>query len=510
MMRSGSEVGTQSGLFRFLSWGILPLLLVSVVCLIIAAWAAALRASRPWPMTPWESAITVDAWRVTQGLPVCTDPVTGHATHMYGLLTTYLPAPFIRWLGPDVRIARNISFLAVIALSLAAAWLFSRGRGMMTFVLIGALCFLQFYRVGQWETEARPDASSIFMSFVALVMFYRAKRSERLSSTASWTIGGSAAMVVGFFLKQPAIGIALIPFVMELLDRRRPALPRLVLSMVPLMAAAISIALLRVISPWGHFYMVEVPGEYAIGWSRWSYSMMSWVRLNTLFLVAVFAWIATTRQGAACDPVDVWILAAALITAPMCAAAHAKFGGQINSFLPTFIAIAIFIGRALPEFFATRTLQISPIGTAILALLMPLPLLADIAAPTRQLSVQERVVEQGDKYYKDVIRIVRKLPGKVVCPDDPTIPLRANNYAGRSGDCELDANCRDLPRYATAELLDAEWVVQITGPRKPILSPSWLKHAGFAPEHWEIPSDSVYVLYKRVPPKPKAAKKRQK
>src|SRR2546423_4854181 len=107
MMRPGPDVGKETGPFRFLSWGIVPLLLVSLVYLIIAGCAAGLRASRPWPMTPWESAITVDAWRVTQGLAVCTDPVTGHATHMYGLLTTYLPAPFMRWLGPDVRIARD-------------------------------------------------------------------------------------------------------------------------------------------------------------------------------------------------------------------------------------------------------------------------------------------------------------------------------------------------------------------------------------------------------------------
>jgi hypothetical protein len=178
--------------------------------------------------------------------------------------------------------------------------------------------------------------------------------------------------------------------------------------------------------------------------------------------------------------------------------------------LPSFIAMAIFIGRVLPEFFACRALQVMPLASAILAILLPLSLLADVTAPTHQFQIREKVLAQGDENYKDVIRIVRKLPGKVVCPDDPTIPLRANNYAGRSGDCELDANGQVYPAFATTELLDAQWVVQITGPRKPVLSPSYLKHAGFAPESWEIPSDSVYVLYKRVAPKPKPVKKRLK
>src|SRR3954469_20393898 len=212
MTRLGLDVQKRGGMFAFASWGIVPLMIVMLVYLAIAVRDAELRVNRAWPMSPWESAITVDAWRVTQGQPVYTDPVTGHATHMYGMLTTYLPVPFVRWLGPDVRIARYISFISATALSLLAAWLLSRGRGALTFVLIGGLCFLQFYRVGQWETEARPDASSILMSFLALVFFYRAQRSERLRSTAIWTFAGSIAMTIGFFLKQPALGIAIIPF----------------------------------------------------------------------------------------------------------------------------------------------------------------------------------------------------------------------------------------------------------------------------------------------------------
>lgn len=508
-MRLGAEGQKRGGILGFVSWGIVPLLLVMLVYLAIAVRDAGVRVGRAWPMSPWESAITVDAWRVTQGQAVYTDPVTGHATHMYGMLTTYLPAPFVRWLGPDVRIARCISFIFAIALSLLAGWLLSRGRGVLTFVLIGGLCFLQFYRVGQWETEARPDAGSILMSFLAVVMFHRAQQSERLHSAAWWTIGGSIAVLVGFFLKQPVIGVAIVPFVMEILCRRTAGLPRLVLSLVPLMVAAISVALLRIISPWGHFYMVEVPAIYPVGFSSWVYSMMAWLRLDTLFLAAVFAWAAMWRRGAQHDQVDLWILGAILISAPMCAAAHAKPGGQFNSFLPCFIAIAIFIGRVLPEFFARHATQLSPIGMTILALLIPLPLLADIAAPTRDFVVSEKVVQQGDEHYKDVIRLVHKLKGKVICPDDPTIPLLAKNYAGRSGDCELDANGRDTPAGVMREVSDAQWVVQITAPRKPILSAAWLKHAGFAPAKWDVPAESVYVLYERVAPA-KPVKKRKK
>ena len=45
-----------------------------------------------------------------------------------------------------------------------------------------------------------------------------------------------------------------------------------------------------------------------------------------------------------------------------------------------------------------------------------------------------------------VIAEARSLPGTVICPDDPTIPLMAKGYAGRTAVFEADAVYWDFAR----------------------------------------------------------------
>ena len=63
-----------------------------------------------------------------------------------------------------------------------------------------------------------------------------------------------------------------------------------------------------------------------------------------------------------------------------------------------------------------------------------------------------------DRDYGDAVAAARSLPGTVVCPEDPTIPLYAKQYAGQNIFSEKDARARtepgrrSLPRPVLSEL----------------------------------------------------------
>ena len=70
-----------------------------------------------------------------------------------------------------------------------------------------------------------------------------------------------------------------------------------------------------------------------------------------------------------------------------------------------------------------------------------------------------------DQAYWKAVALVRELPGTVVCPEDPTIPLYAKQYAGQNFFSEKDAHPRmelaGRDRTVLAELRRADYVVDV-------------------------------------------------
>jgi hypothetical protein len=104
----------------------------------------------------------------------------------------------------------------------------------------------------------------------------------------------------------------------------------------------------------------------------------------------------------------------------------------------------------------------------------------------------------GDRAYKHVIRRARKLHGKVICPDDPTISLQAKNYLGRSLTSELDALGRkSWPPYLRGELASADYVIRVDGAWTSLVRIPLLQKLGFTQVKDPAFNKTAYSLWQR-------------
>ncbi|HVT89628.1 MAG TPA: hypothetical protein VHD56_12300 [Tepidisphaeraceae bacterium] len=479
-------------------WLAMPMVLLSLAYLFVGLHSAVTRARQPWPMSPWESSIIVDCWRVLHHRPIYVDPASGQSTYMYGPLGIYLNVPLVAAFGWDVRLTRLPSLAMGLALCIAASWLLGRGDW-ITHVLILSFSFMQFYRNRDWAVEARPDAALLFFSFIAIVLFYRAHRDLNLKNTFWQTLFGAATLLIGFFFKQTALAAGLIPILAVILSRPSNFSSRLLIAFIPLAACGFAVVILKLFFPMTYLYMVKVPSSYPVPLGTCFEVLIELVRLSPLGSAAFFAWAMMSSQGEKSDPVDQWLLGSVVILGLAGCAARAKYGGYFNSHLPASMALALFAARVFPQLFQKASKKNWSIlfGGAI-ALLGPLLLIAEVSAMTRTLLPGKTTPEHGDSSYRQVIATVQSLPGQVICPDDPTIPLIAKGYAGHSGQCDLDANDQTLPLSARRELRDADWVIQVAGSsRRPVIASTLLSRMGFVQDSQIQPGNTMYVFWRK-------------
>jgi hypothetical protein len=92
-----------------------------------------------------------------------------------------------------------------------------------------------------------------------------------------------------------------------------------------------------------------------------------------------------------------------------------------------------------------------------------------------------------DAGYWNVVAAVRSLPGTVVCPEDPTIPLYAKQYAGQNIFSEKDARAqngswpRSTPEPVLSELRAADYVVDVANYWGENVNEIMLENLGFEP-----------------------------
>jgi hypothetical protein len=115
-----------------------------------------------------------------------------------------------------------------------------------------------------------------------------------------------------------------------------------------------------------------------------------------------------------------------------------------------------------------------------------------------------------------VVAEARLLPGKVICPDDPTIPLTAKGYAGSTAVFEADAVYWDPNRtmeVVLKEIDSADYVIAMRHGWLPggkalvtMNFPEWatsddvLLASGFIKSGFRTTSTPVYQLWRRARP----------
>lgn len=368
--------------------------------------------------------------------------------------------------------------------------------------MIGAaLLFACNHTVGFYFVEARPDMVAALFAILALFLFAQWER-RRLA----WMLVLSLALfVLAFLAKQPLAAAALVPLVAEVfhgggLSRGRAA--RFAVGTLPLFAVAFALVCLRRMSPMAYFYMVTLPAQYNVSLlSAWHSGFELLLMYGSLSIVA----FDLAANPAPRDPQTRWWSAAVGVFLVAGIVAMAKGGGWWNSLLPFFIASAGLVTLQLPRAFAFLDSPTLPIGrrAALSAVLAVMLIVFAVRHPGEAVSTLRGVITiQGDARYQQVVALARELRGRVLCPEDPTIPLLARGLITRSLFLEMDITHWPLrlPVYVDDEIAAAQYVIQVKGPLQQLLSDEWLTRLGFAPVIDAKLEGSVYHLWKKVAP----------
>jgi hypothetical protein len=183
-----------------------------------------------------------------------------------------------------------------------------------------------------------------------------------------------------------------------------------------------------------------------------------------------------------------WLLATMAIAIPFSVISFAKFGGWPNCLLPALLPMMAFCTLRLPRLLqrlespSFSTSKRLALGTflAVLLLMTTFPHLTY----ERGLIVPR---SRWNKDYQATLAVAGRLPGTVVCPEDPTIPFYGKGYVGLSLFSEKDARAvrgswpLEMPEPVLAEMHKADFIVDIREYWGENVDDSLLESLGFQP-----------------------------
>jgi hypothetical protein len=313
---------------------------------------------------------------------------------------------------------------------------------------------------------------------------------------------GTACLIVGFSFKQTACVFAVVPLIALALQGRRPTRDEVVRALLPPVAVVGVILCLKVFSPAVYHYMIEVPGSYRIEWSVVADAMVRRTLLSSpLFLILAGEWLVADRGSLRNDPRMRWVVAVLAVAIPFSSVAFGKYGGQTNSLLPALMGMLAFLALRLPTALARLEGRVaSTSGRVLIGSCAALFLfLSDF--PHLRLMVD---VPHWNGAYDRVIARVSALPGTVVCLEDPTIPLYAKGYAGRTLGSEMDAHVVHgqwpdaIPERVLDEVRSADFLVDIRDHFDDHMDEQGLRRLGLVPADDLLPDAPSYRIWRRA------------
>ncbi|HVT90274.1 MAG TPA: hypothetical protein VHD56_15590 [Tepidisphaeraceae bacterium] len=485
-----------------------PLLVTAVFLAALTYKPVAQRLAAPFPLSPWESTIVRDGWRVSNGESIYVLPDRGPATHMYGPLVTYISGTVFRLTGPSICVPRGVAFvfamLTVIAFPLVLLrgvdWSF--GNSCLR-LFVAAMTFAQFFRCRALYAEARPDAAAAFFALAAIAILFMAHKNR----SVFWLSMGTIAAVIGFFFKQTAAAAALVPVVAVVCLRPKPFKAQLLMSLVPGTTLVLAIFLMRFFWYPGYYYLIEVPRSFSLQQGLSMQVLYYLVLCNKLFIVVTAIWLIQLlrkNQASFVRTQDkfVWSFAAVIVLGGVAWLGFVKHGGAINSFMPVFLAMAAFAAISLlhaKEWL--RHMKFSWWAGALVAFGIGAIFLSDLQSiPRVWVLASTKTLIQGDTNYRRVIARASELPGTVICFDDPTIPLLASGYIGRNLNVELDAVGKAyVPKSLLDEIQRANWVIRVHGSWDELDARLNMTEQGFSIVEDAVIDGPMYTLWKRGP-----------
>ena len=344
---------------------------------------------------------------------------------MYGALVPWLQGEIFRWIGPNNVSGRALSLVSALLTVTVIAVSMKNGRSPMYLVIGWAAILGVNHRSGHYFAENRPDMPALLFATLALVLFWCGQERRR----GLYFVLGSACLVVGFFIKQTVAIFSAVPLVVLLLLGRRPRRSEALLALLPLAISTATVLLLKILCPTVYHYMVEVPGGYSINWPRFIKFLWEVLLDSPLFLFLLGEWIVydeTLRQRLAAM---LWLLSRA---GRDHSCLQLRFRMPRLADGPTACCRLSWLDDGL-----LRAQTAVRYWNASRALASPLSFTPGLRNVSRHLALDDDIppsngrerpaggsIPWNQEYWK-VVSIARSLPGTVVCPEDPTIPLHA-------------------------------------------------------------------------------------
>jgi hypothetical protein len=442
-----------------------PLLIAAALIGAISAYTLTRLVFANSPRNPWESVEVLEGWRSLRGMPVYELVPGGHSTHVYGALAPWVQGEIFRWVGPNNISGRLLTLMSALLLVTLLAVTMRGKRSAWYFAFAWVLILSVNHRSGEYFAENRPDMPALMFATAGMLLIAYGEEKRR----AIWVLLGSACLVAGFFFKQTAFIFAGVPLVALVLRWKRPARSELITACIP-MAVAIGVILtLRIASPIVYYYMIDIPKAFALDWIRTARCFWNLLIDSPLFLLVFGEWIVSDEGSVRKDPRVFWLIAVLAVTIPFSALTAGKSGGADNSLLPALLAMMTFVILRLPRLLDRLENPASPVNSRLIlgsfvALLM---LMTAFPHMTRSYNPIASLPDWDGEYW-EAVSVARGLPGKVICPEDPTIALYAKGYAGQNVSLENDTHLVNgywperPPEPMLAEIRAADHVVDVS------------------------------------------------
>jgi hypothetical protein len=383
-------------------------------------------------------------------------PEEGHATHLYGPLSTYNLAFWFSLFGPSNYLPRIVSFIAALLLVTTLVVVFVPHRGFVYWAVTACLFYVLNGRSGNYFVSTRPDVVALLFAVISLIVLYKGQ----LHSDLKLTLIGSLLLLVACFFKQTMMMASAIPLVSIFIDLSGWSKRKLFLSLLPFIVAFTAFfVLLPLIFPEVYHYTVWAPSQYGILVGNVVLAIWIIMMGALLFLVLLFLWI---RSDDAVNSKEKWVIAALLVCVPAAAVTAGKPGATNNSLLPAFLAISAFCAMKFPLLLDQVFDNERSVATRI-AVSLVFPFLLFLYAFPVPTTTRYHITGARPylKEYINTQRVISDLSGNVICPEDPTLPLFSGAGIGRSFVLEYDAVQwpEKMPNYLRTYLMDADYVV---------------------------------------------------
>ena len=485
------------------------ILLVCTVSLALIA-ASVVKITRqaltPGPIDMWEAASVSVAARVAKGESMyqSLNEPRGIEPGLYSPLQPLTLAALFRVTGPGLAPARVINLLAGIIF--IVVFIRAMGVGRNAFLLLFATALLlaiDRQLTGLWDFP-RGDAVALLASLLYVCAAYRACNGDSFR----WALCAHLVLLIGFFWKQTVAFIAFAPFLAALITPGCSPRMRLLFLFGPFVVLAGSSFLVSVLNPnlfdamfrFGSKYMLQ-PRNMILH----AYGML----LSTPLLWMTAWWMVLSRDFPGKDDARIrWALAAVAASLPLNFMAAGKVGGGQNSLAHVMYGLGAVVIWCAPAFYSfLQTASFPVVRRCLFGVLLSLALIVEWTSVLHTPSRVKLSRPFADAGRRVVIETVRRLPGRVVSPQDPTIAMEAKGYIGVASVNEWDRHTWKWPLPKTLlEIQAADYVVTFGKGDSLHL---WTFNQGYEQlpslgfEVMEVPGleNSEYTIWKRIVPK---------